>query len=99
MTQKGKVELKGQIIVDDTLIWLSKDGSSNWSGHFSVPSTISNEEWAEIHKNKREFCELTLEDGTSGEIIINPQYMPPYKIYFMVIGGLTLRKEEDPTNE
>ena len=89
MTQKGKVELNGQIIVEDTLIWLSKNNSNNWSGHFSVPADLATAQWIEIHDNKRKFCRLILEDGHSGEILLNPELLPP-KVHFKVTGDLTL---------
>ena len=98
MTQKGRVELKSQLIVEDTLIWLSKNGSNNWSGYFSVPANSSTEQWIEIHNNKREFCTLTLEDGGVGEILITPELLPP-KIHFRVTGNLKLKTEETSTNE
>jgi len=89
LNSQGKVELNGQIIVADTFIWLNKNNSNNWSGHFSVAADLSTEKWIEIHNNKRKSCKLILEDGRSGELIINPEFTPP-KIHFLVTGDLAL---------
>jgi hypothetical protein len=92
----GRVELRGQTFLEDTLIWLSEPTPDHtgvlttWSGSFELPADLPTQKFIDFHNGNRNSCRIVFEDGRSGDIIVTNIHgmMPPATVEFLGAGQL-----------